>query len=72
MSVAVHVIVCGEPISHVSPPFGDVTVTLGAWLSIGTVAFGPADTARSSFEQSRSATDVIVTVPGPVAAALES
>src|SRR5689334_7503206 len=34
LSVAVQVIVCGDPISHVSPPFGLVTVTAGAWLSM--------------------------------------
>jgi hypothetical protein len=30
LSVAVHVIDCDDPISHDSPPLGDVTVTTGA------------------------------------------
>jgi hypothetical protein len=37
LSVAFQVMFCEEPTTHVSPPFGDSTVTDGAWLSIGTV-----------------------------------
>ena len=66
LSVAVQVIDWVVPIGHTSPPFGLVTVTDGAWLSIGTVPGGPAPAARSPFEQSRSLIAVIVIVPGPL------
>src|SRR2546422_10731070 len=66
LSVAFQLIFCAVPIGHTSPPFGLVTVTDGAWLSIGTVAGGPASAGRSAFEQSRSLIAVIVIVPGPL------
>src|SRR5690242_10738542 len=66
LSVAVQVIVCGEPMNHVSPPFGLETVTVGAWLSTGTVPGGPATAGRSAFAQSRSLIAVTVIEPGPV------
>src|SRR3989442_603002 len=66
LSVAVQVMFWLEPITQNSPPFGLVTLTTGAALSIGTVAGGPAARDNVAFEQSRSFSAVIVTVPGPV------
>ena len=59
LSVAVHVMTCDSSKSQYSPPFGLVTVTTGAWLSIGAVPGGPAATGS-------------VTLPVPPAAALAS
>src|SRR5262245_27252128 len=70
LSVAVHVMLNGEPTASASPPFGAVTVTEGAWLSYGTVAAAPGAAASAWLLQSRSETVVTVRLPvppGPVA-----
>src|SRR5262245_60452469 len=68
-SVAVQVIACDEPATQLSPPFGAVTATLGVERSTLTVAAVPIVEPSVAFEQSRSVTDVIVTVPLPPASA---
>src|ERR1051325_8319264 len=72
LSVAVQVIVWLEPMNQSSPPFGLVTVTTGAWLSIGTVPGGPPAVGRSWLLQSRSLRSVMLTVPGPLGAELDT
>ena len=69
-SVAVHVIACDEPTTQLSPPFGAVTATLGVERSTCTVAAVPIVEASVAFEQSRTVTFVIVTVPGPARSVL--
>ena len=64
-SLAVQVIAWLEPCSHDSPPFGDVTATAGAERSTSTVAALPTCEASVALEQSRSTTELIVTVPVP-------
>jgi hypothetical protein len=64
-SVAVQVIACDEPAIQVSPPFGDVTATLGVERSTDTVAAVPMAEPSVAFEQSRSVTEVMVTLPLP-------
>src|SRR5437773_8684535 len=59
-----------EPIGHDSPPFGDVTVTDGASLSIGTVPGEPGSAGIGRLLQSRTATDVTLMLPVPPGAAL--
>src|SRR5262249_40621119 len=62
---AVQVIAWEEPTAQLSPPLGDVTATLGVERSTGTVAAVPIAEGSVAFAQSRSVTDVIVTVPLP-------
>src|ERR1051326_6053043 len=64
-SVAVQVIACTEPWSQDSPPFGDVTATDGVVRSTFTVAVVPITEGSVAFEQSRSVTELIVTLPLP-------
>src|SRR6185369_10856400 len=61
-SVAVQLIACDEPATQLSPPFGDVTATTGTERSTDTLAAVPMLELSGVFEQSRSVTDVIVTV----------
>ena len=68
--MAVQVIDWLVPIGHTSPPFGLVTVTDGAWLSIGTVPGAPGAAGNGPLLQSRSRTDVTVMLPVPPASLL--
>ena len=70
LSVAVHVMLCELPISQDSPPLGAVTVTTGGLLSIATVPALLGMAASGRLPQSRSCTDVTVTVPVPPVATL--
>src|SRR5262245_47587060 len=70
LSLAVQVIGNAEPIASVSPPFGLVTVTVGAWLSYGTLAGAPPPAGSGWLLQSRSDAAVTVSVPVPPAPAL--
>ena len=65
-SEAVQVMACTEPTGQLSPPFGDVTATTGVERSTLTDAAVPTAEASDPLEQSRSATEVIVSVPGPL------
>src|SRR5881392_2821309 len=70
-SAAVQVMGCVLPAKNTSVPLlGDVTATLGPALSIATLS-GPAGMQnRGRLLQLRSLIDVIVIVPGPLAAVL--
>ena len=67
-SLAVQVMVCGEPTCQVSGgvPLGALTVTLGALRLATTVEDVPMVAAIVPFKQSRSRRLVMVTVPGPL------
>src|SRR2546422_4481408 len=69
-SVAVQVMACGEFTAQNSPPFGDVTATVGPALSMATVAAVPTSDPSGSLLHSRRLTSVMVTLPGPAAALL--
>ena len=64
-SLAVHVIAWTEPATQVSPPFGDVTATVGTERSTVTDAVVPMADASVTLSQSRSVTELMVTVPVP-------
>ena len=69
-SVTVHVIACTDPATQCSELDGEFTTTLGGERSTFTVAAVPTADGSVAFEQSRSVTDVTVTVPEPPASAL--
>ncbi len=59
LSVAVHSIVTGVPMSHVSPPAGESSVTLGAWTS---TKFATSERSRST----RNTSGLVVVDVSPV------